>query len=94
VPSEKTLSDYFDTTGREDILTGGIKMIPIQTPYSEFKVWTKRIGNNPTIKVLLLHGGPAVKRESNTIITTSQDPIIVTNQKNLVYGSYPDLLRK
>jgi len=32
MPSEKTLSDYYDTTGREDILTGGIKMIPIQTP--------------------------------------------------------------
>ena len=61
--SEKTLSDYFDTTGREDILTGGIKMIPIQTAFGEFKVWTKRIGNNPTIKVLLLHGGPGATHE-------------------------------
>jgi proline iminopeptidase len=41
--TEKTLSNYFDTTGREDILTGGIKMIPIQTPFGEFKVWTKRV---------------------------------------------------
>lgn len=63
MPSEKTLSDYYDTTGREDILTGGIKMIPIQTPFGEFKVWTKRIGNNPTIKVLLLHGGPGATHE-------------------------------
>ena len=63
MPSEKTLSDYYDTTGREDILTGGIKMIPIQTPFGEFKVWTKRIGNNPTIKVLLLHGGPGGTHE-------------------------------
>jgi proline iminopeptidase len=63
MPSEKTLGDYFDTTGREDILTGGIKMIPIQTPFGEFKVWTKRIGNNPTIKVLLLHGGPGATHE-------------------------------
>ncbi len=61
--SEKSLSDYFDTTGREDILTGGIKMIPIQTPFGEFKVWTKRIGNNPTIKMLLLHGGPGGTHE-------------------------------
>jgi proline iminopeptidase len=37
----------------------GIKMIPIKTSAGEFKVWTKRIGNNPRIKVLLLHGGPA-----------------------------------
>jgi proline iminopeptidase len=63
MPSEKTLSDYFDITGREDILTGGIKMIPIQTSFGEFKVWTKRIGNNPTIKVLILHGGPGGTHE-------------------------------
>lgn len=63
MPSEKTLTKYFDTTGREDVLAGGIKMIPIQTPSGEFKVWTKRIGNNPTVKVLLLHGGPGATHE-------------------------------
>jgi hypothetical protein len=31
-------------------------MIPIATPKGTFKVWTKRVGNNPKIKVLLLHG--------------------------------------
>lgn len=45
------------------IQTGGIKMIPIKTPQGEFKVWTKRIGNHPKIKVLLLHGGPAATHE-------------------------------
>ncbi len=63
MPIEKTLSDYFDTIGRDDILTGGIKMIPIQTQFGKFKVWTKRIGNNPTIKILLLHGGPGATHE-------------------------------
>jgi proline iminopeptidase len=63
MPSERTLSDYFNITGREDILTGGVKMIPVQTPFGEFKVWTKRIGNNPRIKVLLLHGGPGGTHE-------------------------------
>jgi proline iminopeptidase len=38
-------------------------MIPIQTPKGTFRVWTKRIGNNPRIKVLLLHGGPGVTHE-------------------------------
>ena len=38
-------------------------MIPIKTPVGEFKVWTKRFGNNPKIKVLLLHGGPAMTHE-------------------------------
>ncbi len=38
-------------------------MIPIKTSVGEFKVWTKRVGNNPTMKVLLLHGGPGATHE-------------------------------
>jgi proline iminopeptidase len=38
-------------------------MIPIDTPHGTFRVWTKRVGNNPTIKLLLLHGGPAFSHE-------------------------------
>ncbi len=55
-------TSYYDSkdTG---VQTAGIKMIPIQTPVGNFKVWTKRIGNNPRIKVLLLHGGPAFTHE-------------------------------
>lgn len=56
-------SGYFDNTGRDDVLSGGVKMIPISTPKGTFKVWTKRIGNNPKIKVLLLHGGPGFTHE-------------------------------
>jgi proline iminopeptidase len=54
---------YFDSSGRDDVLAGGVKMISIQTPKGTFRVWTKRIGNNPTIKVLLLHGGPGATHE-------------------------------
>ena len=54
---------YFDNTGRDDVLSGGVKIIPISTPSGNFKVWTKRVGNNPRIKVLLLHGGPGVTHE-------------------------------
>jgi proline iminopeptidase len=54
---------YFDNSGRTDVLTGGVRMIPIETPKGTFRVWTKRIGNNPRIKVLLLHGGPGVTHE-------------------------------
>ncbi len=43
--------------------TGGVRLIPIHTPKGDFKVWTKRFGNNPTIKVLLLHGGPGCTHE-------------------------------
>lgn len=38
-------------------------MIPISTPKGEFKVWTKRVGNNPRMKLLLLHGGPGGTHE-------------------------------
>src|SRR3954464_2602820 len=38
-------------------------MIPVQTPEGTFQVWTKRTGNNPRIKVLLLHGGPGATHE-------------------------------
>lgn len=55
--------DYFDNTGRADAWSGGVRMIPIITPKGEFRVWTKRVGNNPTVKVLLLHGGPGSTHE-------------------------------
>jgi proline iminopeptidase len=56
-------TNYFDNSGRSDVLSGGVRMIPITTPTGTFKVWTKRVGNNPTIKVLLLHGGPGMTHE-------------------------------
>jgi proline iminopeptidase len=56
-------SAYFDNAGRDDVLSGGVKMIPISTPKGAFKVWTKRVGNNATVKVLLLHGGPGATHE-------------------------------
>jgi proline iminopeptidase len=56
-------SSYLDYSERDDQLSGGVKMIPIQTSAGEFNVWTKRVGNNPTMKVLLLHGGPGATHE-------------------------------
>jgi len=62
-PSTAGPGGYFDNAGRADVLEGGVRMIPITTPRGSFKVWTKRVGNNPRIKVLLLHGGPGVTHE-------------------------------
>jgi len=56
-------ASYLDSTGKPDRLTGGVRMIPISTPKGQFRVWTKRVGNNPKIKVLLLHGGPGATHE-------------------------------
>ena len=56
-------SSYMDYSNSDDQKTGGIKMIPITTPKGTFNVWTKRMGNNPKMKVLLLHGGPGGTHE-------------------------------
>lgn len=62
-PPAPAASSYFDNTGRGDTLSGGVKMIPITTPKGVFRVWTKRVGNNPRIKILTLHGGPGSTHE-------------------------------
>ena len=56
-------NNYFTNADTDTVKTGGIKMISINTPKGKFNVWTKRFGNNPKIKVLLLHGGPGSTHE-------------------------------
>ncbi len=60
--NKPSLTDYFaqDTAKVAD---GGVRVIPIQTSKGQFKVWTKRFGNNPKIKLLLLNGGPGATHE-------------------------------
>ncbi|WP_044397322.1 proline iminopeptidase-family hydrolase [Lacinutrix sp. Hel_I_90] len=60
---ETTTAETYLEPQEDDQFLGGIKMIPITTPKGTFKVWTKRVGNNPTMKVLLLHGGPGMTHE-------------------------------
>jgi proline iminopeptidase len=59
---DMTVAQYYNY-GDSGVQTAGIRMIPIKTPVGTFNVWTKRFGNNPRIKVLLLHGGPAAGHE-------------------------------
>jgi proline iminopeptidase len=56
-------ASYLDSGDRDDVLSGGVKLIPVTTPKGTFRVWTKRVGNNPRVKVLLLHGGPGMTHE-------------------------------
>lgn len=56
-----TLNEYFNYG--DSLESAGVRMIPIKTPVGNFKVWTKRFGTNPRIKILLLHGGPAMTHE-------------------------------
>ncbi len=57
------MSGYLDYSGRADVLSGGARKIPITTPSGPFNVWVKRVGNNPDLKLLLLHGGPGATHE-------------------------------
>src|ERR1700691_5074352 len=59
----ETSHGYLDYSGRADRLSGGARRIGVVTPVGDFAVWTKRVGNNPELKVLLLHGGPAATHE-------------------------------
>jgi len=56
-----SVDDYFSYG--DSVETAGVKLIPIKTASGDFKVWTKRFGKNPNIKILLLHGGPAMTHE-------------------------------
>lgn len=42
---------------------GAGRHITVNTPKGDFKVWTKKVGDNPDMKVLLLHGGPGMTHE-------------------------------
>lgn len=61
--AELTVSQYHTFSEPADQFTGGIKMIPVETPKGTFNVWTRQVGNNDAIKVLLLHGGPGMTHE-------------------------------
>ena len=66
VSCQKNVSEnssvYFEKSN-DSIQNGGVKVIPITTSKGTFNVWTKRIGNNPKIKLLLLNGGPGATHE-------------------------------
>ncbi|PBJ10157.1 proline iminopeptidase-family hydrolase [Flavobacterium sp. ACN6] len=60
---ETATAGYYFTDTTSGIKTGGVKIVQISTPKGKFNVWTKRIGNNPKIKLLLLNGGPGATHE-------------------------------
>ena len=54
--------DYF---AQQDsgIQSGNVKFVEIESFGKKFKVWTKRFGNNPKTRILLLNGGPGATHE-------------------------------
>ncbi|HNP36405.1 MAG TPA: proline iminopeptidase-family hydrolase [Woeseiaceae bacterium] len=62
-----TVADPVAPAGNSELripVVGEGKYIPIKTSFGEYKVWTKQVGDNPDIKVLLLHGGPGGTHEA------------------------------
>ena len=59
-PAVPAQPNYFDNAGRADAWSGGVRMLPIHTSKGDFHVWVKRTGNNSKLKLLILHGGPAM----------------------------------
>jgi proline iminopeptidase len=85
---------YLDYTGREDLLAGGVRMIPVRTTAGTFKVWTKRVGNNPELRVLLLHGGPGASHEYleafDSYLPAAGVEYYYYDQLGSVYSDQPD----
>ncbi len=61
---QSKVSPVSETVMAKEIpVVGEGRMISITTNKGDFNVWTKKVGDNPNIKVLLLHGGPAMTHE-------------------------------
>ncbi len=54
--------DYF---AQQDsgMQSGNVKFVEVESFGKKFKVWTKRFGNNPKTRILLLNGGPGATHE-------------------------------
>lgn len=62
-PKDNSESISTETPAVESSLIQEPRMISIQTPSGEFEVFTQQVGDNPDIKVLLLHGGPGMTHQ-------------------------------
>ena len=94
-PGTGSAANYLDNAGRGDRLSGGVRRIPVQTPQGTFNVWTRRFGNNPRIKLLLLHGGPGLTHEyfepCDSYLPSAGVEFYYYDQLGSHYSDQPDL---
>ena len=62
-PPQEPASVAAEDVSVESATDAGVRMIPVHTASGTFNVWTKKIGDSPTMKVLVLHGGPGMTHE-------------------------------
>jgi len=69
-------------------------MISVDTPKGKFNVWTKRVGSNPRVKLLLLHGGPGGTHEYfeclESFLPAEGIEFIYYDQLGSAYSDQPD----
>ena len=91
----RAVTTYLDNSARDDRLSGGIRRIPVTTPYGTFRVWTRRFGNNPGIKLLLLHGGPGCTHEyfepCDSYLPEAGIEFYYYDQLGSYYSDHPDI---
>jgi len=91
-PQENTTT--LDRTITEHNNEEGVKIIPITTAKGTFNVWTKRVGNNPKMKVLLLHGGPGSTHEAfecfNDFLPNANVEFILYDQLESYHSDQPN----
>ncbi|MGI8524493.1 MAG: proline iminopeptidase-family hydrolase [Nocardioides sp.] len=44
-------------------MSDAVRMVPVHTHAGDFEAWTRKVGDNPRLKVLMLHGGPGATHE-------------------------------
>ncbi|MGO8882223.1 MAG: proline iminopeptidase-family hydrolase [Streptosporangiaceae bacterium] len=90
----EAIGEYLDYSGRDDVLGGGARMIPVNTPAGSFRVWVKRIGSNPALRVLLLHGGPGSTHEyleaCDSFLPAAGDEYYYYDQLGSGFSDQPD----
>jgi len=59
---EPSGNNYF-AAHEKGIQSGNVKLVEIESLGKKFNIWTKRFGNNPSVKILLLNGGPGGTHE-------------------------------
>ena len=62
-PADDAAAVHSPSSDQVEGLEEGVRMIPVETTKGTFEVWTKKVGESPTTKVLLLHGGPGATHE-------------------------------
>jgi len=89
----KNKQDYYALKD-SGIQIGGVKIISVNSPKGELKIWTKRIGNNPRIKLLLLSGGPGSSHEyfecMESFLPAEEIEFIYYDQSGTGYSDNPN----